>query len=159
LTSSVIAALDFAVANRQRFNIKVVNMSLGHPILSPAADDPLVQAVESAVRAGLIVVVSAGNQGTKPRHRPGRLTRAWTSPGKRAVGHHRRRGQHEGNRDARRDEVSAYSSRGPTWYDGFVKPDVVAPGHSMISVTDVNSYLYKTYPNYDVKVNNRCTCD
>jgi len=33
------------------------------------------------------------------------------------------------------DEVSAYSSRGPTWYDGFVKPDVVAPGHSMISVT------------------------
>src|SRR5258707_7156753 len=64
LTSSVIAALDFAVANRQRFNIKVVNMSLGHPILSPAADDPLVQAVESAVRASLIVVVSAGNQGT-----------------------------------------------------------------------------------------------
>jgi len=72
LTSSVIAALDFAVANRQRFNIKVVNMSLGHPILSPAADDPLVQAVESAVRAGLIVVVSAGNQGTNP-------TPAWSA--------------------------------------------------------------------------------
>src|ERR1041384_3201485 len=65
-TSSVIAAIEFAVANRQRFNIKVVNLSLGHPILSPAADDPLVQAVESAVRAGLIVVVSAGNVGTNP---------------------------------------------------------------------------------------------
>ena len=39
-TSSVIAALEFAVANRARFNIQVVNLSLGHVILAPAADDP-----------------------------------------------------------------------------------------------------------------------
>ena len=66
LTSDVIRALEFAVANRAALNIQVVNLSLGHPILAPAADDPLVQAVESAVRAGLVVTVSAGNWGSNP---------------------------------------------------------------------------------------------
>ena len=31
------------------------------------------------------------------------------------------------------DVVADYSSRGPSWYDGFAKPDVVAPGHHLIS--------------------------
>ena len=39
---------------------------LGHPIYESAATDPLVQAVERAVRAGLVVVVAAGNFGTTP---------------------------------------------------------------------------------------------
>ena len=41
----------------------VVLLSLGHPIYESAARDPLVQAVESAVRAGITVVVTAGNIG------------------------------------------------------------------------------------------------
>jgi hypothetical protein len=64
-TSDVIAALQWAVANRAAYGIDVLNLSLGHPIYEPAATDPLVQAVEAAVRAG-IVVVSAGNIGTSP---------------------------------------------------------------------------------------------
>ena len=59
----MIRAIEFAVANPAKFNIQI-NLSLGHPILAPAADDPLVQAVEAAVRAGMVVVVSAGNNGT-----------------------------------------------------------------------------------------------
>ena len=154
LTSSVIAALDFAVANRERFNIKVVNMSLGHPIFSPAADDPLVQAVESAVRAGLIVVVSAGNQGTNPD--TGQVGYAGvTSPGNAPSAITVGAVNTQGTVSHGDDDVSPYSSRGPTWYDGFVKPDVVAPGHSLVSTTDVNSYLFKTYPNYDVNVNKK----
>ena len=153
-TSSVIAALEFAVANRQRFNIQVVNLSLGHPILSPAAADPLVQAVESAVRAGLIVVVSAGNVGvsqdtnevayagvTSPGNAPSAITVGAVNT--------------QGTVTHADDDVARYSSRGPTWYDGFVKPDVVAPGHAMISVTDVNSYLFKQYPTADVMVNRK----
>ena len=51
--------------------------------------------------------------------------------------------------------VTPYSSRGPTWYDGFVKPDVVAPGHALISVTDGHSYLYKRYKSLQIKSGKR----
>jgi serine protease AprX len=44
------------------------------------------------------------------------------------------------------DVVAPYSSRGPTWYDGFAKPDVVAPGHSLSAGANPASYLWQTYP-------------
>ena len=65
-TSTVVAALKFAVVNKAALGIDVINLSLGHPIYEPAATDPLVQAVEEAVRAGIVVVASAGNNGGDP---------------------------------------------------------------------------------------------
>src|SRR5207248_4360984 len=65
-TSDVIRAIDFAVANRSTLGIDVINLSLGHPIFESAATDPLVQAVERASRAGVIVVAAAGNYGKNP---------------------------------------------------------------------------------------------
>ena len=62
-TSDVISAVEFATANRVALGIDVINLSLGHPIYESAATDPLVQAVERAVAAGIVVVVSAGNRG------------------------------------------------------------------------------------------------
>ena len=44
------------------------------------------------------------------------------------------------------DRVAPYSSAGPTWYDGLVKPDFVAPGHMLVSEAAPNSALYQTYP-------------
>src|SRR5262249_53254033 len=41
------------------------------------------------------------------------------------------------------DVVASYSSRGPSWFDGTAKPDVVAPGHNLVSDANVSSYLYK----------------
>jgi serine protease AprX len=46
-------------------------LSLGHPILEPSASDPLVQAVEAASRAGIVVVASAGNFGVDANGQPG----------------------------------------------------------------------------------------
>ena len=65
-TSHVIAALDHATQNRAALGINLINLSLGHPIIESAATDPLVRAVERAVAAGIIVVVSAGNRGMNP---------------------------------------------------------------------------------------------
>ena len=62
-TSDVVLAVEFAIANRDALGIDVINLSLGHPIYEPAASDPLVLAVERAVDAGIVVVVSAGNVG------------------------------------------------------------------------------------------------
>jgi hypothetical protein len=44
------------------------------------------------------------------------------------------------------DRIPDYSSAGPTWYDAFVKPDVVAPGHNIIAIAAKQGTLYKTYP-------------
>ena len=62
-TSTVINALTFATANKVGLGIDIINLSLGHPIYESAATDPLVRAVEAAVHAGIVVVVSAGNFG------------------------------------------------------------------------------------------------
>jgi serine protease AprX len=74
-TSNVLLALQWAVANRGTYGIDVINLSLGHVIFESAGTDPLVQAVEAAVRAGIVVVVSAGNNGTNPDTGAGGLCR------------------------------------------------------------------------------------
>src|SRR5438034_708189 len=63
LTSDVISAVEFVTANRAALGVDIINLSLGHPPFENAATDPLVQAVEAAVRAGIVVVTSAGNYG------------------------------------------------------------------------------------------------
>ena len=66
-TSDVLRAIEFATANRRALGIRAINLSLGHPVFEPAATDPLVQAVEKAVRAGLVVIAASGNFGSTRR--------------------------------------------------------------------------------------------
>ena len=132
-------------ANKARLGIDIINLSLGHPIYEPAASDPLVQAVEAAVRAGIVVVVAAGNYGTSPSTglpgyagvlSPGNAPSAITVGAVNTFATNVRSD----------DRVTAYSSRGPTWYDGTAKPDIVAPGHRLASVAATESTLYVNHP-------------
>jgi serine protease AprX len=141
-TSDVIKAIEFVVVNQAKLNVQIVNLSLGHPIYAPAADDPLVQAVENASAAGLIMVVSAGNFGQKETDQTvgyAGITSPGNAPSAITVG------AAMTNQTVTRwdDEVAPYSSRGPSWFDGFPKPDVVAPGHHLASDTSSASYLFK----------------
>src|SRR5208337_1334038 len=61
--SAVIAAIQAAVQLKDTYNIRVLNLSLGRPVYESYAQYPLCQAVEQAWRAGIVVVVSAGNDG------------------------------------------------------------------------------------------------
>jgi serine protease AprX len=141
----VINAINFAVANKARLKIDIINLSLGHPIYEPAATDPLVQAVENAVAAGIVVVASAGNFGGDPSTHVtgyGGITSPGNAPDAITVG-----AIDTFQTAARNDDVVAwYSSRGPTWYDGFQKPDLVAPGSHLISDVPTSSMIAKTYP-------------
>jgi serine protease AprX len=141
-TSDVIKAIEYIVANRAKLNVQIINLSLGHPIYAPAKYDPLVQAVEKASEAGLIVVASAGNFGQMQKGTGTGYT-GITSPGNApsAITVGAVMTQDTTTRDD--DRVAPYSSRGPTWFDASEKPDVVAPGHNLVSDTSLSSYLYK----------------
>ena len=139
LDSDVIAGIDWAVANRARYNIRVINLSLGHPVTEPAALDPLDQAVARAVQAGVIVVVAAGNDGVASTGAPilGGITVPGNSPLAITVGALNT----QGTVDRSDDTLATYSSRGPTKYDLTVKPDLVAPGNKIISLEAAGTYL------------------
>jgi serine protease AprX len=143
-TSALVDAIEYVIANKDRLHIYVINLSLGHPIYEPAATDPLVQEVERATRAGLIVVAAAGNIGRNPSTGlPGYagITSPGNAPDAITVGASR-----TFDTAARSDDrVAIYSSRGPTWYDGFAKPDIVAPGQALVSDAPANSTLAQNY--------------
>ena len=61
--SSLIAAIGWAIAHRQQYNIRVMNISVEGDVTCPAAYDPLDRAVDAAWQAGIVVVCAAGNEG------------------------------------------------------------------------------------------------
>jgi len=61
--SAVIAGIQQAISLKTKFNIRVINLSLGRPVFESYTLDPLCQAVEAAWKAGVVVAVAAGNNG------------------------------------------------------------------------------------------------
>jgi serine protease AprX len=147
-TSDVIAGLDWVVANRLKYNIRVINLSLGHPVTEPSATDPLCRAVARAVASGITVIVSAGNYGMTATGAPvlGGITSPGNSPFALTVGAL----DAKGTLDPSDDTVAPFSSRGPARYEAVVKPDVVAPGVRVVSLEAQNSYLSANYKQWHI---------
>ena len=133
--SVVIAALQWVVVHRAEYGIKVLNLAFGTDSVQPYALDPLNAAVERAWAAGITVVVSAGNRG------PGTINKPGDDPYVITVG------AVDVNRTADRkdDEVAPFSSSART-VDGFVKPDVVAPGTTIVATRHAGSTIDGLHP-------------
>ena len=148
LTSDIIAGIDWVTDhhNDPGLKIRVINLSLGHVVTEPSALDPLCQAVQRAVNAGITVVVSAGNYGLTSAGQPvlGGITSPGNSPVALTVGAI----DTNGTLDPSDDVVAPYSSKGPTPYEFAVKPDVVAPGTKIGSLEAHNSYLSRSFPQW-----------
>jgi serine protease AprX len=144
LTSDVIAGIDWAIAHRAAYNIRVINLSLGHSVTEPCATDPLCEAVGRAYAAGIVVVAAAGNSGMSPSGQTilGGIMSPGNSPFAITVGAVNTAGT--ANRSD--DKIATYSSRGPTEYDFTMKPDVAAPGNKIVSLEAAGSYLAVRYP-------------
>ncbi|MBZ5535106.1 MAG: S8 family peptidase [Acidobacteriia bacterium] len=132
--SDVIEGIQWVIQNRFKYNIRIINLSLGHPVTESYKTDPLAQACEAAVRAGIVVVVAAGNYGkdefgkivyggiTSPGHDPQVITVGATKS--------------QGTPFRSDDAIADYSSRGPTAFDLLSKPDLVAAGNRVKSIAD-----------------------
>jgi serine protease AprX len=142
--SDVIAALDWTVANKAAYNLRVVNLSVGAAVTESYLTDPLTLAAKRAVDAGIVVVTAAGNMGKNPNGGPlyGGIVAPGNAPWVLTVGAF----SHEGTVSRTDDVVASYSSRGPTAIDYAAKPDLVAPGTGMVSISDPTSLLYLTKP-------------
>jgi serine protease AprX len=122
--SAVLAGLEWIAAHRARYGIRVVNLSYGTDSSQPYLADPLNRAVERLWDAGVLVIVSAGNRGEGD----GAVEKPGDDPFVLTVG----AADTRGTATLGDDVVAPFSSRGPT-ADGFPKPDLVAPGVSIVS--------------------------
>jgi serine protease AprX len=142
--SDVIRAIDAAIVNRERYNLRVINLSIGAPVLESYETDPLTVAARRAVEAGMVVVAAAGNFGKNANDeiQYGGITAPGNAPWVLTVGAY----SHMGTPDAADDRVAGYSSRGPTAFDFAAKPDLVAAGTRIVSINDDGSALAERRP-------------
>ena len=144
--SSVIAALDHLIANRHVLDVRVVNLSIAAGVYESYSTDPLTLAAKRAVDAGIVVVAAAGNYGRDKHGKKmyGGITAPGNAPWVLTVG----ASSHSGTVDRADDTIAGFSSRGPTAIDREAKPDLVAPGVGIESLSDPLSAFYTTKSAY-----------
>jgi serine protease AprX len=142
--SNVIAAIDYAIANKDALNIRVINMSVAAGVYESYTTDPLTLAAKRAVEAGIVVVSAAGNLGknAKGQTQYGAIGAPGNAPWVLTVG----ASSHQGTTDRGDDTIAGFSSRGPTAIDFQAKPDIVAPGVGIESLAEAGSTLWNTKP-------------
>jgi len=135
---TLISGLQWAVDNRSTYGIKIVNISLGFQTSQSTVNDPVDRAVEATWNAGIAVVASAGNAGPfngtilAPADDPLVITAGALDDMATA--------------SVSDDEMNDFSSAGPTSPDGWVKPDLVTSGRSVVSLAAPGSTIYNSYP-------------
>lgn len=128
--SDVVDSLQWVYNNKDKYNIRVVNLSLNSSAAQSYNTSPLCAAVEILWFNSIVVVVSAGNNGTAtlypPANDPFVITVGATDD--------------KGTASLADDSVATFSASGLT-ESGFAKPDLVAPGRLIIGLLPENNRL------------------
>lgn len=121
--SSMIRGIDYILDVRRRYNLRIVNISVGTLSKGNAARfGELMKKVEQMWDAGIVVVAAAGNEGPGARS----ITLPGTSRKIITVG------AYDDQRFNQGRNITYYSGRGPTECC-IVKPEIVEPGNGIIS--------------------------
>ncbi|NMA94800.1 MAG: S8 family peptidase [Clostridiales bacterium] len=136
-SSDILAGMQWVVDNRDRFNIKVMSLSLGSEKVAGGFADPLAVAVERVWDRGVTVVAAAGNAGP----RSSTITTPGVSPKIITVG----AVDDKRTVEIEDDIIAKFSSRGPVGRYGE-KPDVVAPGVDITTLNTDKDYISGTRP-------------
>ncbi|MEM7127732.1 MAG: S8 family peptidase [Chloroflexota bacterium] len=122
-TSDVIAGIQWILEHKDVYKIRVANLSLNSSLAEPYHLSPLNAALEILWFNGIVVVVSAGNNGNDgilypPANDPFVITTGAVDT--------------NGTTSTSDDFLAPFSASGKT-QDGFTKPDLIAPGADIIS--------------------------
>jgi serine protease AprX len=143
---TLITALQWAVDHHGAYGIKVLNMSLGFQPTESTVLNPLDQAVEAVWNSGITVVASAGNAGP--------FNGTILSPGDDPLVITAGALDDMAGTSVSADEMTNFSSAGPTSPDGWVKPDLVTSGRSVVSLAAPGSTIYDNYPSARIGAGN-----
>ncbi len=135
--STMLQAMEWVSVYADEFGIRVLNLSWGTDSTQDPAVDPLNHAVQRLWQQGIVVVVAAGNSGPHA----GTITKPADDPMVLTVGAY----DDKGDANDRNDTVPAWSSRGPT-ATGLAKPDLVAPGRTLVAVRSPGSAIEAANP-------------
>ena len=114
---SIAAGIKWVIQNSERYNIRVLNISLGADQDVPCSESLIDQAAEEAIKKGIVVVAAAGNSGADGRH----SIPPANSPSVITVGGYTDNNSLGGN------SLGLYSSNFGATADGTIKPEIVAP--------------------------------
>ena len=138
-TADVIAAIDWLVQNKGKYNVRVANFSLVGNTEASFMYDPLNKAVERLWLSGVVVVAAVGNNGSETG--PSKIGAPANDPFIITVG----ATDIESSATVGDDVRATWSAYGHT-ADGFAKPEVTAPGRYLVGPVPVASVFTATKP-------------
>jgi len=136
--STLISGLQWTVDHQSQYGIKVLNLSLGFKPTQPTTLNALDQAAEAVWNSGIAVVTAAGNTGP--------FNGSILSPGDDPLVITAGALDDMATPDPSDDEMNDFSAVGPTSSDGWVKPDLVTSGRSVVSLAAPGSTVYAANP-------------
>ncbi|MEC0695552.1 S8 family peptidase [Bacillus atrophaeus] len=138
LTTTIMKGIQWCIDNREKYGINVMSLSLGGLAFQSAQNDPLCKILRKAQEDGIVVVAAAGNDGING---PKTIQSPGIEPEIITVG-----ATNDFNTVKKdNDIVTDFSSKGPT-KEGVNKPDVVAPGTSIVSLRSPESEYDRDFP-------------
>ncbi len=137
--SDLIRGIEWVVANKDTYNIRVMNLSLASTVAESYRTSLIDAAVELAALKGIVVVAAAGNGGPNavgyaPANDPFVIAVGATDD--------------HGTQSTADDSLASFSSYGTT-VDGLNRPDLVAPGrHIVAPLASIRAPLAVQYPDH-----------
>ncbi len=119
--AEILRGMRWLIENHERFNIRIVNVSVGGDLESSDPQHPLHRAVRKLTRAGITVVAAAGNRGSRLLAPPASAPEAITVGGI------------DDHNTLDRSQWTLYNHSYGAAYDGTPKPDLLAPANWIVS--------------------------
>lgn len=130
-TESIVAGIEWCIRKKKRYNIRILNISLGVDGDGSFRESAINHAAEEAVQAGICVVVAAGNEDwsrpTPPANSPSVITV----------------GGLDDHNSLHPEEHGMYHSSFGVTADGIMKPEIIAPGIWVAAPTLPGTEFYR----------------